>query len=91
MRYSESMKASVPNSSKQPTSRMLVFLQGVFLVMFLVFGTGILRAGIRAIRDRTYTLNYTESLGLGYTGHGTTWTSDKAVEFQDHFRCKEKT
>ena len=66
----------------KPSARTLVLFHCVFLAMFLVFGTGILRDGFRAIRDKTYTLNYAEKTSIGYDGQGAAWTSDKAAEFR---------
>ena len=66
----------------KPSARKLVFFHCVFLAMFLVFGAGILRDGIRAIRDKTYTLKYTERTSLGHGGQGATWATEKAAEYR---------
>jgi hypothetical protein len=66
----------------KPSARLLVFFHCVFLAMFLVFGIGILRDGIWAIRDKTYTLKYTETTSLGYDGQGASWATDKAAEYR---------
>lgn len=62
---------------------MLVTFQCIFLVMFLVFGIGIVRDGIRAIRNQSYTLRYTErtSWAVG-PGMGESWSSNEAVEYR---------
>lgn len=66
----------------KPSSRMLAALRGIFLLMFLTFGTTLLHEGHQAIRNRAYTLHYTEKtswIGPGLNGG---WTSENAVEFR---------
>jgi hypothetical protein len=45
---------------KKNSARVLTVMQGVFLVMLLVFGVSIVHEGVRAIRDKVYTFRYTE-------------------------------
>ena len=50
----------MPTADKQNSARVLALMQGVFLVMLLIFGVSILHEGVRAIRDKVYTFRYTE-------------------------------
>jgi hypothetical protein len=62
--------------------RVIVMMQCVFLAMFLVFGIGIVRDGVRAIRTQTYTLRYTETTSWAGPGVGGGWASNEAVEYR---------
>ena len=57
----------------QPSARMLVAMQCIFLVMLLTFGLVVAHEGLQAIRKQTYSFRYTERtqwvlgpLGGGY-------------------------
>lgn len=57
-------------------------LQVIFLLMFLVFGTALAHAGLRAIRDRACNLEYAEHTGwIGPGGQGGSAT-ENALEFR---------
>ena len=54
-------------------------LQVIFLLMFLVFGTALVHAGLQAIRDRAYTLDYAEhTRWAGPDGPGGSTTENSA-------------
>ena len=54
-------------------------LQVIFLLMFLVFGTALVHAGLQAIRDRAYTLDYAEhTRWAGPDGPGGSATENSA-------------
>ena len=66
------------SSSTATSPRKLVFFHIVFLVMFLIFGLGIVRDGYRAIVHKSYSLNYTETTRIANTA----WSEDKSAQFK---------
>lgn len=63
-------------------TRSATLFHVVFLIMFLIFGLGIVRDGYRSIHNRDYNLKYTETLSVASgSGGGIAWVEEKSADY----------
>lgn len=62
---------------------MIVFMQVVFLLMFLVFGGGMVREGLKAVRTGAYDFTYSESTSWAASGLSGGSASGSTLEYRD--------